>query len=362
MRVNQIKTLCWTANLLVMGALAWAGHGFFGAVRGKNQIVEAEWPGADGAGVATVQTWPPPLATFKHTWETPVNGRVPPPPVPVEVKATKEDPKRVFESKFKYLGGMEVLNDPLLSSVSYQWGSGPEETLIVGGEVSGWQLVRFSRLVEQGADGDIKNSKSYDVMVFKLPARGPDDPEIVFELKKLASQQKLLNPEQRIEKPLQESPLKALVSRESIRQPMFPDPVTGDWRVSEEEQSWWIEFGEEALEKTGLQPHVDQQGVSHGLRFTTVPGEGMKALGTRPRGIGRDDILKSVNGEPVRSKEDLLGYLRGDGKGLRRYECLVERDGAERTVVYVLSSGFYRPQTPTEESSHKGGTRETSRR
>ena len=52
-------------------------------------------------------------------------------------------------------------------------------------------------------------------------------------------------------------------------------------------------------------------------------------------GAQSGDVVISINAVPVRGKEDILLYLRGEGQGLRRYEVVVESEGGlERTVVY----------------------------
>jgi hypothetical protein len=105
------------------------------------------------------------------------------------------------------------------------------------------------------------------------------------------------------------------------------------WRVPQEEQDWWEAWGEEEVfSKLAVRPHVDAKGESHGIKLMTTPGPGTALEGDR--GLLKDDIVKSINGVPVHSKEEALGYVRGDGKDAEVYVVVYERAGVERTVTY----------------------------
>jgi hypothetical protein len=46
--------------------------------------------------------------------------------------------------------------------------------------------------------------------------------------------------------------------------------------------------------------------------------------------------VTAINGVAVSSKEEILNYLRGDGRGLTKYVVDVENNGAKRQVVYLV--------------------------
>jgi len=112
----------------------------------------------------------------------------------------------------------------------------------------------------------------------------------------------------------------------------WTDPATGDIIIPEEEQAWLEHFGEKNVwNGLATKPDVDAEGVSRGVRIMSVP----EVAPLKPsHGLGVQDVVRSINGEPVTSKEDILNYLRGKGKGLTRYEVVVETGGKPRTVVY----------------------------
>ena len=72
-----------------------------------------------------------------------------------------------------------------------------------------------------------------------------------------------------------------------------------------------------------------------GIRLMSQPGQGTPVA--TGRGLNQGDIVVSINDVPVRGKEDILGYLRGDGQGLARYRVRIESEGGlQRTVVYQV--------------------------
>src|SRR5207244_1316753 len=96
----------------------------------------------------------------------------------------------------------------------------------------------------------------------------------------------------------------------------YEDPVTHEWVIPETEQNWIEQYAEkDILPQLATKPDVDAQGVSHGLRIMSSIEANAPALGPS-HGINQGDIIRSINGVAVTSKEDILNYLRGDGKGL----------------------------------------------
>jgi S1-C subfamily serine protease len=111
------------------------------------------------------------------------------------------------------------------------------------------------------------------------------------------------------------------------------DPGSGEVVIPEDEQAWLFLYGEKNLwSKLETKQDVDAQGVSHGVIIRGLPESGTPLAASH--GVGQGDIIRSINGEPMTSKEDIAIYLRGKGKGLTRYEVVIESGGKSRTVVY----------------------------
>jgi hypothetical protein len=113
----------------------------------------------------------------------------------------------------------------------------------------------------------------------------------------------------------------------------YQDPATGDWVIPADEQNWISNWGEKDLwTKLATKPDADAQGVSHGVRVLSMPETGTPLAPSH--GITQGDTIRSINGVAMTSKEDIANYLRGPGKGLERYEVVVDTGGSERRIVY----------------------------
>jgi hypothetical protein len=103
-----------------------------------------------------------------------------------------------------------------------------------------------------------------------------------------------------------------------------------EFNVPAEEEQWWGEYGEEELtEKVALET-AKVGGKSIGLMFKSVEKGSM----IQRRGVKSGDILKSINGKPVRTRQEVVNYLNKEGKGLKQYTVVMERDGKEIKKVY----------------------------
>ena len=52
------------------------------------------------------------------------------------------------------------------------------------------------------------------------------------------------------------------------------------------------------------------------------------------RGLRQGDVIKSINGVAVNSREEAVTYVKGPGKGRSRYDVVVERSGRLVTFTY----------------------------
>jgi len=103
-----------------------------------------------------------------------------------------------------------------------------------------------------------------------------------------------------------------------------------EFNVPPEEEAWWGEYGEEEItDKVAFEVHK-VKGKASGLMFKTIDKGSMM----QRRGVKSGDILKSINGKPVKSRQGIINYLNKEGKGLKRYTVVIERNGKEIKKVY----------------------------
>ena len=205
-------------------------------------------------------------------------------------------------------------------------GAKAPEMLRTGESLDGFTLIGFEASDERGGDALVFSHPKVDGLVRMKRAEGPLPevivPPLVVELKDATE---LAGPEL----VLTEIPRRAY-------QDLLADTSGRTWQVPAEEVRWWGEFGEsDVLGKLVVNVAKDEAGTPRGIRLMSSPGAGTAA--SDGRGLSKGDTIKSVNGVPVTAKEDILRYLRGDGRGLSRYEVLVESEsGVERTIVYEV--------------------------
>jgi len=336
MRISQIKTLCWTANVLVLAGAGYVGLHFYRTYqtyRSRLAPTDVEWP--DKAARDVIQKrWPGEITGFEVIWKTPIAGEVPPPPVPKDTgPGPKRDPAAEFLKKHQYTGNILDVSDPA-SSLAYVRVVGAKEdvALRTGQSIDGFMLIGFDRNPDNGQPVLVFRSDDVEGLV-RLEMPEEPVPQVVGPpvVTPLLAGNDLVKPE---------------VTRTEIPrrayQDLLADPSGLTWRMPPEEVEWWSRFGEdEVFSKLVVNVVEDASGNPAGLRVMSQPGQGTPA--GDGRGLSRGDIVRAVNGVPVRGKEDVLRYLRGDGRGLERYDVLVESEnGVERTIVYLIERPVHR--------------------
>lgn len=331
MRISQIKTLCWASNALVLLGAGYVGVHFWETYQSRATRPEVEWP-EEPEAPSIDSRWPGEITGFRPIWKTPVNGLKPaPPPPPGGGNEKPKDPKAEFLAKNQCLTVVMVEGDPA-GSVAYVKvpGNADGRTLRTGESLGKFTLIGFDENPDSGVP----------VLVFAHP-----------ELQDLVRMDRVAEPLPELFDPPPFEPVaendlvKPEISRTEIPrrayQDLLKDPSGRTWVVPAEETAWWQEFGEqEVFSKLVLNVATDAEGNPRGVKIMSAIGAGTP-VGTG-RGLNQGDTVISINGVPVRGKEDVLGYLRGDGQGLRRYEVVVESEGGtERTVVYEVE----RPRT-----------------
>ena len=336
MRVSQLQNLTWAGNVVVLVGLAWVGVVFWEASK-KKPAPEWAWPkvkvGAEGA------KWPGDLAAFTHVWKTEIGGKVPPPPAAPTADKPKEDRWTEFKNKFKYLSGWECIGQSWRSTVNVNF-EGKDCVIRPGDEIGGFQLLQFTLVPVVSAKPDAdKRPVNVARVVFRNPENG-----LAMPIDQAAVPQTLSD----TKNPLFVKEYGANVRPDTINetdplpQKAYLDPGTNEWIVPADEQVWIERFAEKAvLGKLAAKPETDAQGATRGLRILAFPEIGTPLAPSH--GIGQGDVVRSINGVAIASKNDVLDYLRGAGKALDRYEVVVETDHAERTIVYRVPRPVHRP-------------------
>lgn len=336
MRISQLQNICWAANGVVLLGVGFVVMQFVETYKERGRIAEVEWPETEKKGID--RRWPGDVRAFTEIWETPVNGVVPPPPdVPVEEVATIA-PEEQFKKDFEYVSGILFLGAPHRSTAEIRYRpASPADTKTIGlgdllaGSPKGdkWQFIAFFH------DPAIQRK----VLMFRNQKLG-----------KLVRMEEPEKPPVSLTAPAPSAPLppgidpkadfpKPTVEVDRIVPAAWPHheyPNLDRWIVPQAELEWWERFGEEeVLAKLQVKEHADESGVSRGLKIMSEPGDGTPV--ESGRGIIQGDVIKSVNGVPIRSLADIVRFLRGEGRGLDRYEVLVEsKTGLERTVTYEI--------------------------
>jgi len=325
MRVSQIQNLTWAGNVLVLGGLVWVGIKFWEVNKlGKKPPPELVWKKEKNSDDVGKQRWPGDLAAFAHIWKTEVNGKVPPPPVPVNKDPPKPDEVAEFKAKLKYVGGMEFTVEPDRSTARITF-DGKDMTIGPGYSVGGFQMKSFTM-----NSGDPDPKKRVARMVFV----SPKGVEVVIEQPASTLPAIVDTSVVPIKKGYQNPVAEGRVTKDHIDQKAWEDPA-GTWHIPEDEQLWLETWGDESLwSKLATKPDVGKDGVARGLRIMSFPETGTPLAATH--GIGTADVVKAINGVAVTSKEEIMNYLRGAGRGLTKYVVDVEKDGATRQVVYLV--------------------------
>ncbi len=331
MRVSQIQNLTWAGNVLVLAGLVWVGLQFWESKKPKT-VAELAWP--KGKVGAVDQRWPGELPAFTHIVKTPISGVVPPPPPPPVKEIVKVDRAAEFKAKLKIGGGLENVTQPerSLARVNYD---GKDSWIQPGNTVAGFQLVQFTMFTT-------KKPGAPPTMMARLVFRHPEvKDDVVIEQPPSNLPPLTSDDNTPVKKTLGQGVEPGPILENQTPEPSaFRDPATGHWIIPFTEQLWIETFGEKNIwSKLATEPVVDAQGVARGVRFKTFPESGTPLV---PHGIGQGDVVVSINKVSVGSKEDILNYLRGEGKGLERYDVLIDTNGATRTEVYIVR----RPRPP----------------
>jgi len=324
MRVSQIQNLTWAGNLLVLGGLVWVGMKFWEVNKlGKQKPVELVWQKAKTDDVGK-QRWPGDLAAFAHIWKTEVNGKVPPPPPPVNKDPPKPDKIAEFKGKLKYVGGWEFTQEPDRSTARINF-DGKDMSISPGNSVGGFQLRSFTF-----------NRSDPDPLKWtvRLVFVSPEGVDVVVDQAQSTMPSIVDRNAPPIKKgyggPVAEG--RVTVDHVECKGYLRDD---GAWQIPDDEVAWLEAFGEEKVwSKLATQPAVGKDGVARGLRLMSFPEAGTPLAPSH--GIGQGDVVTAINGVPVASKEDIMNYLRGAGRGLTKYVVDVEKDGAKRQVVYIV--------------------------
>jgi hypothetical protein len=316
MRVSQIQNLTWAGNVLVLAGLVWVGLQFWNA-RKLKAPEPPKWD-TQKAGVEGPR-WPGELSAFTHIWQTPINGKVPPPPPPPNKEPPKVDRVAEFKSKVKYAGGWEFTEQPERSIARVNF-EGKEVSISPGATLGGFQLVQYT------LDAEKKTAKLVFLNPENLEPFAIEQPQ--------SAAPPLTGPGNEPVKRGASDLIKDGIVTElgPLPRTAYTEPGSGDIVIPEEEQVWLEHFGEKNVwNNLATKPDVDSQGVSRGVRIMAAP----EVPPLKPsHGIVAQDVVRSINGEPMTSKEDILNYLRGKGRGLARYEVVVDNGGKTRTVVY----------------------------
>ena len=334
MRVSQIQNLTWAGNVLVLGCVVWVGLRFWRVkVESAKPVPEPAWAKAKTEDVGK-QRWPGERNTFDDIHKTPINGKVPPPPE-VKKEVVKIDRTQEFRNKLKYLSGVQFPSSPEMSLARVTY-DGKEIWVRPGDDVGGFRLIEFSLVPAKAAAAvpgkpALKDEAKLARMVFRNPDAA--DPLVIEQPEPPA--QTLANPGEKLVQTQEET--------ESIKKGLAPEAgplkcqafqeTDGDWVITEDEQLWievWAD--KHVLPNLGTKPETDADGNPRGVRITALPESKTPLAPTH--GVHVNDVVRSINGVAVNSKEEIVEYLRGPGKGLKEYKVVVDSNGAERTVTY----------------------------
>lgn len=328
MRINQLQTLCWAGNVLVLAGMAWVGYHFVGAVQKQRERVEHDWPGSDAPPPDLAAPWPPGAAAFVHVWKTPIDGPVPPPPAPpVPPEKRKEDPWGDFKATLKFQSVLEFASTPSATTITLEHAAKTNAYRPGAFIAPDWQVVGYR---ERPAEGD--NSAAH-VVTFRY-------------LKDKSTHEFVVD--QPVPEAIKNGPVKwgpafldpiseGLVSLTKLERQVYN--VVGDdaFHIPHEEMWWWRSFGDQGFEAAGATAQPGNDTVAAGVLFT-------RDLHAHPtlrldRGVLAGDLVVAVNGKPVREPAEVLRYFQGLVEDVRAFALTVRKDGQERTVRFVLDPG-----------------------
>jgi hypothetical protein len=318
MRIKGLKKLLWVLNtLLVCGIVAYALFFFIlGGVRRRGARTPEQALGKlPKATTGIKEADKVPVDFFRYIHELPINGDPPPPPVE---DTNPEDAVKIppLAQNYKLLWTKVDTGDPWASFAHL-------ENRKTAGEFTdvsrGQKVDRVWKLVEVENDKAKFEDENGETVLLEVErpdasqlgsAPNKDEPDV---------------PDRIGEKP------KEPVTKDSGPHIEAVEVRPNNWEVPPEEVEYWDDFGEEIAEDVGVLTVTDPE-------TKKAVGVQIKSIKERSilnrRGLKTGDILKSINGTPVRSRQDVLNYLKGSGKGLSRYQVVIERNGKDITTSY----------------------------
>jgi hypothetical protein len=335
MRVSQIQNLTWAGNVLVLGGVVWVGLQFWNVKHAK-AAPEPTWAKAKTDDVGK-QRWPGERTVFDDIHKTPINGKVPPPPE-IKKEVVKVDRTTEFKGKLKYVSGVQFPDTPEMSLARVTY-DGKDMWVRPGDDVGGFRLIEFSLVAPKAAAApDGKPARPERETIVRMVFRNPD-PEakeslLVIEQPDPQTKSLLGDGNQPFVPATETADIKPGLAPETgpIAAQAYQTPE-GDWVITEAEQLWIEVWGDKhVLPNLGMSPNTDASGIAHGVKITSLPES--KTPLAPSHGLAVQDVVKSINGVAVNSKEEILEYLRGPGKGLYKYVVVVDTNGADRTVTY----------------------------
>jgi len=329
MRVSQIQNLTWAGNVLVLGVVACLALQFWRAAH-ERRAPAPDWAPARSGDVGA-QRWPGERSSFDVIVSTPIGGPLPaPPPLPTDQPTL--DPEQAFRAKLEYLTGLQYPDEPEMSLAFVKF-DGKERWIRPGDAVggAGFRFVEFT-LAPATPSADTPR-------LARLVFNRPDGGEPIVVEQPDPPGQRLVEPRgpALVLPPPDDTDAfrRGLVPEAGpLGRPAYRKP-NGDWVVTDDEQLWIEAWGDtHLLPNLGMKPESDAEGKPRGVRITGLPES--KTPLAPSHGLALNDIVKSIDKVPVHSKEEIVEYLRGPGRGRVRYEVVVEANGAERTVVYLV--------------------------
>jgi hypothetical protein len=94
------------------------------------------------------------------------------------------------------------------------------------------------------------------------------------------------------------------------------------------------EFGQNYAEILANQPHADHRDPRTGRRDGIQVLEVAQGSFAEKHGLSSGDIVKSINGHPVTSKQEAITFVKNNKDVYDKWEVVVESKGREKTLIY----------------------------
>ena len=191
------------------------------------------------------------------------------------------------------------------------------QMIALGERVAGWQLVAFEPPGTEGSG--VLRFRHHEHGRVDLELRPPPSTGLIGRLVVRTNDPSVLDGERR-----------------HVGAQAYPlDDEGRRWRMTAQELRWWRQFGRSMVWKPlGVEPHESTQGDVDGVTIRTSPLAGTPLVGSR--GVERGDVVHSVNGETVRTKDELLVAIVLAWRTQNRVRLRVSRTGVARTVEFLF--------------------------